>query len=94
MRRRRCRRSQGEDPDVGCDLGQCLGQQVEALLDVHSPEEEQDELAGELRAFGLERSARGGRSSKGARSTPLGMKQTGVQGASLRRWPISGRERA
>ena len=38
----------------GRNSAQRLGQQVEPLLDVHSPEEEQNELAGELGAFGLE----------------------------------------
>ena len=71
----------------------CLGEQIKPLLDMHSSEEKQNELTGKLGAFGLKHLAEG-RLSRAARSTPLGIKQIGVHGASWRKWPISGRERA
>ena len=78
---------------VGRDPAQCLGQEVEPLLDVHRPKKSRTNLPA---SSGHSASAplAAGRSSNAARSTPLGMKQIGVQGARPRRCPISGRERA
>ena len=44
---------------VGRDPAQGFGQQVEPLLDVDPPEEEQHELPRQLGVFGLEHRARG-----------------------------------
>ena len=70
--------------------GHGSGQKVEPFLHMHPPEEQEYKLVRELGMFGFEERPRG-KPSKSERSTPLGTKQIGVQGAILRRCPISGR---